>query len=90
MAGHLQQIHLQLPRHLACALTCCRKVVKEVGARSGIAVLHAIQVEGRLGVDGVAGHPIGQIVLGIAVDLVLLAIRQAARWLHTCIINEMN
>lgn len=45
-------------------------------------MLHSIQIERRLGVDGIAGHAIGQIVLGIAIDLVLLAIRQAARWLH--------
>lgn len=44
-------------------------------------MLHPIQIERRLGVDGIARHPIGQIVLRIAIDLVLLAIGQTTRWL---------
>jgi len=45
-------------------------------------VLHPVQIQGRLGVDGIPGHAIGQVILRIAVDLVLLAIRQAAGGLH--------
>lgn len=69
-----------LPLPGSC-LTCCRKVVKEIGPHAGITVLHSIQIERRLGVDGIARHPIGQIILRIAIDLVLLAIGQATRWL---------
>lgn len=81
------------PPSLCCCLTCCRKVVKEIGARAGITVLHAIQIQRRLRVDGIARHPIGQIILRVAVDLVLLAIGQTTRWLQwwcTCIMNDMN
>lgn len=51
-------------------------------------MLHPIQIERRLGVDGIARHPIGQIVLRIAIDLVLLAIGQATRWLRRHMHNE--